>query len=74
MLNDIVKNLLSEVAGMIPTTGAFSIRNNGKTLVSGLTPATPKRQRVQASQGSHRDSNGNLSTHSSSYLNKRLRH
>ena len=31
MLNDIVKNLLSEVAGMIPTTGAFSIRNNGKT-------------------------------------------
>ena len=31
MLNDIVKNLLSEVAGMIPTTGAFNIRNNGKS-------------------------------------------
>ena len=31
MLNDIVKNLLSEVAGLIPTTGAFNIRNNGKS-------------------------------------------
>lgn len=33
MLNDIVKNLLSEVSGMmnIPATGAFNIRNNGKS-------------------------------------------
>lgn len=33
MLNDIVKNLLQEVSGMmnIPTTGAFNIRNNGKS-------------------------------------------
>ena len=33
MLNDIVKNLLSEVSGMmnIPSTGAFNIRNNGKS-------------------------------------------
>lgn len=31
MLNDIIKNLLSEVSGMqeIPLTGAFNIRNNG---------------------------------------------
>ena len=31
MLNDIVKNLLSEVSGLIPTTGAFNIRNNGQS-------------------------------------------
>ena len=33
MLSDIVKNLLHEVSGMmdIPTTGAFNIRNNGKS-------------------------------------------
>lgn len=33
MLSDIIKNLLSEVAGVegIPTIGAFSIRNNGKS-------------------------------------------
>ena len=33
MLNDIVKNLLNEVSGMmnIPSTGAFNIRNNGKS-------------------------------------------
>lgn len=33
MLSDIVKNLLAEVSGMmdIPTTGAFNIRNNGKS-------------------------------------------
>ena len=31
MLSDIVKNLLGEVAGLVPTTGAFNIRNNGKS-------------------------------------------
>ena len=31
MLNDIVKNLLNEVSGLIPTTGAFNIRNNGQS-------------------------------------------
>ncbi len=33
MLNDIVKNLLQEVSGMmnIPATGAFNIRNNGQS-------------------------------------------
>ncbi|KAF5084236.1 SufB/SufD family protein [Anaerotignum sp.] len=33
MLSDIIKNLLAEVAGIqnIPTTGAFSIRSNGKS-------------------------------------------
>ena len=33
MLNDIVKNLLQEVSGMvnIPTTSAFNIRNNGQS-------------------------------------------
>lgn len=33
MLSDIIKNLLSEVAGVegIPTMGAFNIRNNGKS-------------------------------------------
>jgi Fe-S cluster assembly scaffold protein SufB len=33
MLSDIIKNLLSEVAGIqnIPTSGAFSIRSNGKS-------------------------------------------
>ena len=33
MLNDIVKNLLNEVSGMmnIPSTGAFNIRNNGQS-------------------------------------------
>lgn len=33
MLNDIIKNLLSEVSGMqeIPLTGAFNIRNNGRS-------------------------------------------
>lgn len=33
MLNDIVKNLLAEVTGMkeFPLTGAFNIRNNGKS-------------------------------------------
>lgn len=33
MLNDVIKNLLAEVAGIanIPTTGAFNIRSNGKS-------------------------------------------
>lgn len=31
MLDDIVKNLLGEVSGLIPTSGAFNIRSNGKS-------------------------------------------
>ena len=31
MLSDGVKNLLAEVSGIVPTTGAFNIRNNGKS-------------------------------------------
>lgn len=31
MLSDVVKNLLAEVSGIVPTTGAFNIRNNGKS-------------------------------------------
>ncbi|KXL53990.1 cysteine desulfurase activator complex subunit SufB [Anaerotignum neopropionicum] len=39
MLSDVIKNLLSEVAGIqtIPTTGAFNIRNNGKSAGSSST-------------------------------------